>query len=547
MKRKIVSIVVALVLLVGLLAFPAQAATEEEIEDAIIDGLVWLAGQQDTGDGSWGSGGWTVAETAFAVLKFQTYAVETDQLNEDGKIEEILIEGTDYYPNVEQGLAFLFANASAIDLSDPDGNSDGYAVRFGGNSIYNTSVAMLAIATSTHPEKTATVAGPLGPINMTYEQALKDAVDFLVWGQNDGAGAGDHRGGWGYGPNTPTWSDQSNAGYAVLALAQAQAAAPYGFGVAIPQVTKDELSIWIDEVQCPDGGSKYSPGWDYEDPCYWENTLKTGNLLFEMAFVGDTKETQRVQDAIGYIETHWYDTNLILGWGWNDPTGPAVAQYHAAYCLMKGLETMGIAVDEMSGIADWYQDLADVIVPQQVSGIGGGYWPVSPCYVWPSGSYGTMSDTILSTVWALLTLERAAPPPSQIEVSVDIKPTSCPNPLNVKSKGVLPVAILGTEELDVTTIDPSTVTLEGVSPLRWAMEDVATPYTGEEEGCCACTEEGADGYMDLTLKFKNQEIVAMLGDVEDGDCIILHLTGNLKEEFGGTAIIGEDVVKIIIK
>jgi len=136
-------------------------------------------------------------------------------------------------------------------------------------------------------------------------------------------------------------------------------------------------------------------------------------------------------------------------------------------------------------------------------------------------------------------------------VNVDIKPTSCPNPLNVKSKGVLPVAILGTEDFDVTTIDPETVRLEGVAPLRWKTEDVATPYDGEVTADCTdcecCTTDGPDGWADLTLKFSTQEIVAALGEVEDGDCLVLMLTGNLKGEFGGTAIVGEDVVRIIKK
>lgn len=134
-------------------------------------------------------------------------------------------------------------------------------------------------------------------------------------------------------------------------------------------------------------------------------------------------------------------------------------------------------------------------------------------------------------------------------VEIDIKPTSCPNPINFKSKGVLPVAILGTGDFDVTTIDPDTVRLEGVAPLRWKTEDVATPYVGEVTadcpGCECCHEEGLDGHADLTLKFSTQEIVAALGYVANGDCLILQLTGSLKEEFDGTPFMGEDVVKII--
>jgi len=135
------------------------------------------------------------------------------------------------------------------------------------------------------------------------------------------------------------------------------------------------------------------------------------------------------------------------------------------------------------------------------------------------------------------------------EVAVDIKPTSCPNPLNIKDKGTIPVAVLGTEDFDVTQIDPSTVMLEGVPPLRWSLEDVATPYepfVGKED-CEDCTTEGPDGYQDLGLKFDAQELVAVLGTVEDGKCLVLRLTGKLKEEFSGTDIIGEDVVWIKAK
>ena len=134
----------------------------------------------------------------------------------------------------------------------------------------------------------------------------------------------------------------------------------------------------------------------------------------------------------------------------------------------------------------------------------------------------------------------------EIDVAVDIKPQSCPNPLNVKKKGVLPVAILGTADFDVTQVDPSTLMLVGVSPLRWALEDVATPYApfvGKEEST-DCNTLGPDGYLDLTLKFDAQEIVAALGSVSDGDVLILTLTGNL---LNGITINGEDVIIIIKK
>lgn len=118
-----------------------------------------------------------------------------------------------------------------------------------------------------------------------------------------------------------------------------------------------------------------------------------------------------------------------------------------------------------------------------------------------------------------------------VEVAVDIKPGSYPNPLNVTSKGVVPVAILGSSSFDVTTIDPATVKLEGVSALRWSVEDVAP----------------ADGYPDLVLHFDTQELVAALGSVQDGDVVALTVTGNLNAMSGGTPIQGEDSVVILNK
>ena len=134
--------------------------------------------------------------------------------------------------------------------------------------------------------------------------------------------------------------------------------------------------------------------------------------------------------------------------------------------------------------------------------------------------------------------------PETVDVPLDIKPGSCPNPVNVRSRGVLPVAILGTADLDVATIVPDTIQLNGVSPIRWAMEDVATPYEpfiGKSDAY-DCTEEGPDGYMDLTLKFDKQEVINTFGEVEDRDVLILQLTGELED---GTLINGEDVIIII--
>lgn len=132
-------------------------------------------------------------------------------------------------------------------------------------------------------------------------------------------------------------------------------------------------------------------------------------------------------------------------------------------------------------------------------------------------------------------------------VKVDVMPRSCPNPLNVNSRGVLPVAILGSDSLDVTDIDPATTKIVdgAVAPLRWARKDVATAYNGAFlEGALDCTTAGRDGFDDLVLFFDRREVVAAIGEVSDGEVLELIVTGELLD---GTPIEGYDFVVIRAK
>ena len=118
-----------------------------------------------------------------------------------------------------------------------------------------------------------------------------------------------------------------------------------------------------------------------------------------------------------------------------------------------------------------------------------------------------------------LAISVAAPVSAQaMGIYIDIKPGSDPNALNVKSKGVLPVAILTTDTFDASTVDPETMELcytDGcVNPLRWALEDV-----------------DGDGDIDMVLKFKTQEIVAQnLSTLDPGDVATLELEGEDTDE-----------------
>jgi hypothetical protein len=188
--------------------------------------------------------------------------------------------------------------------------------------------------------------------------------------------------------------------------------------------------------------------------------------------------------------------------------------------------------------------------------------------IWRAGSDESLSEfavaTLGSYIWAFtfgpdgamyvpeyslekqtVFISRIIPYPVR-EVAVDIKPTGCPNPLNLRSGGVLPVAILGGEDFDVSDIDIASVRLAGVAPMRSGMEDVAGAVIGGNG--CDCDESGADGFVDLSLKFKKQDIVEVLStsghDLIEGAELTLMVTAALN---GDTAVEGGDCVVIVGK
>ncbi len=505
----------------------AGAATDEQIQAAIDSGLVWLAAQQNTvvgpGYGSFGVSR-PVAKTGLAVKKFEHDAILRG--HESPFDPEYL-----YHEVVEIGLEYIFKHAVIESIvvqpaGDPDTDGDGIGVSFGG-STYETGIALMAIAESTTPGR---IVGPGSVVSgWTYRDVAIDVMNWLACIQVDAPHA--WRGGWRYGAGYNT-ADQSNSGYATLGLAFFEAPPPSGFGIAVPPFVKAEMGgpgLWVDWIQndVGVGDVQYDGGSGYDHPDGAVNILETGNLLFEMAWYGDSESTQRVQDAIDYIVRAWNLPGLPVGGNWPDYQG-WVGNYQTMFTMMKGLEAFQI---DLIGSIDWFDEVSTYIVTDQN---GNGSWGPS---FWDNY---VGNDYILSTAWALLTLQKVTIPP---EYGFDIKPTSCPNPLNVKSRGVLPVAILGTENADVTQIDPASVELVGVAPLRWFYEDVATPVP-EDADTCDCTTEGPDGYLDLTLKFSTQSIVAQLEPVGDGEERILALTA---ETFDGLGFTLYDCVRILDK
>jgi len=108
---------------------------------------------------------------------------------------------------------------------------------------------------------------------------------------------------------------------------------------------------------------------------------------------------------------------------------------------------------------------------------------------------------------------------SFIPVTIDIKPGSDPNTINLKSKGVIPVAVLTDEFFNAEDVVIDSVVFAKASPTKRNLEDIDN-----------------DDDLDLILHFEIQDLQLTLDDAE------VVLTGSLIDE---ALIKGIDFVKVI--
>jgi len=113
-----------------------------------------------------------------------------------------------------------------------------------------------------------------------------------------------------------------------------------------------------------------------------------------------------------------------------------------------------------------------------------------------------------------------------IQVDIDIKPGSDPNCFNNDGHGVIPVAILGSADFDVTSIDPATVELESL----------AVRMVGKSDKLLAHIEDvNNDSFDDLVVQIEDVDGIWSAGTT------LATVTGAL---FDGTPIVGQDYVCI---
>ncbi|MHC4474524.1 MAG: NosD domain-containing protein [Planctomycetota bacterium] len=127
---------------------------------------------------------------------------------------------------------------------------------------------------------------------------------------------------------------------------------------------------------------------------------------------------------------------------------------------------------------------------------------------------------------------RVEPVPSPctqvLGVDIDIKPGSYPNAINLGSYGLVPVAILSSQEFDATTVDPDTVELAGADV---AVRGKSNKYMAHEE------DVNADGLVDLVTQVATQNLDP--GQFQDGSAVLTGAT------YDGQQITGTDEVTIV--
>jgi N-acetylneuraminic acid mutarotase len=136
------------------------------------------------------------------------------------------------------------------------------------------------------------------------------------------------------------------------------------------------------------------------------------------------------------------------------------------------------------------------------------------------------SNTYLATV-------EAFSPVVTVTVTIDIKPGTYPNCVHIDGHGVIPVAVLGSAELDVTQLDVDTlefaglvVKIKGNGDPQCSVEDVSGDFSNGPEG-------EPDGFDDLVCHFVDDPDAWSPGEGEA--CV----TGNLVD---GTPIEGCDSI-----
>lgn len=254
------------------------------------------------------------------------------------------------------------------------------------------------------------------------------------------------------------------------------------------------------------------------------------------------------QTLSGSIEGGFRNEDGDLGLVWDVSTGEEVLIVNGSIVLMEGdlVDFDGDGMPDPGAVLADFTGISTLTVgDRNAQGQVDVYFTADVDFNGTSSSSDDLEGFFRLTV-------QAGPP--GVDVFVDVKPGSCPNPLNTTSNGVLPVSVLGTMDLDVLDVDRATVRisradgvggmvapLEGPPGPHTVVDDTGTPFFGDG---CDCHALKGDGVDDLSMKFRTSELadVLELDDVPTGAMVELVVSGALLD---GTMFSGSDCVRII--
>ena len=290
----------------------------------IDNGLKWLNVTQSS-DGSWtGDHGANVGYTSLATLAFMNHGVDESD------------------PTVSKAINYILSNQHA------DGSIWNYA------SNYETSLAILPLV-ATH--------------NNSYDDEIVAARNFLVDIQNnesEGLSNADWTyGGWGYGANSPSWSDLSNTQWSLMGLDAANLSETSDtWSKGELYVTRcQNLQATNSYAVTDDGGFTYQPpsvsmAWGCNGDTSQSYGAMSATGVWSLRLCGVDTSDQRVQEGLNWLRDNYAPIDTV--------GNPCYGDTYLYYYLLSFAKTL-IMTEIPSG--SWQetasQDITDYIVSQQ--------------------------------------------------------------------------------------------------------------------------------------------------------------------------------------
>jgi len=363
----------------------ARATTEAEKSAAIQKGLAYLHGTQQAA-GNWNASGYEQAATGAATLAFLS---QQDKWASDA---------ARYQATVNRAITYLVSSAHVIDVTTrndgvnicPSGSVSCKAIYWNdsADSAYTTGSVSPAIALygiRAGANVVATTSGPLA--GLTWGEIAQGITNGLAVSQNTKTN-GNRDGGW-HDFSGDGDADSSSTEAVVMALLYDEA-----LGAVTPQATKNELKVWLGNIQSVSGGVCFQPG---TEPCDHANT---GGWLLAMRFVGHDLADWQLQAALAFLNAQWQATANNLWYGnfghpyamWSVFAGlEATVGLNDVTHIANPVTDCGASTNELPGnpagsaSCTWWEDYNEWLVKnQKVDGSWSGYsnWtdPISTAF-----------------------------------------------------------------------------------------------------------------------------------------------------------------------